>query len=448
MGVHRDIGGEGYRPGVPGAPQYPVLHTMPVPQQSQIPQSYGNPYNPLATTRAPIPEGMQIQEAGLPSIPQPAMQDPLPRSCVEKGWRYELHVVQQPRRARMCGFGDKDRRPITPPPCVRLIITDVSTGKEVDCNDVDHGMFVLNVDLWSSDGQREVNLVRHSATSPSISCTTPVSYAQIDPTTSMAYSSILPTSNPIKFEGGHQQAPYNPYPGQPSVTPYAASQPQQYGGQPQYQGYAPPTNGAQQYPPQNGYSQTQPQPAYYTTGSGIHAIGQQGIDFPPPQQQLPSHSQYGARQFPGSEIPIHRVPVSSTAPQGMFTRNLIGSLAASAFRLTDPDDRIGIWFVLQDLSVRTEGNFRLRFSFVNVGVSASPTTSNGTPGTMTAVNTGKAPVLAACFSEVFTVYSAKRFPGVVESTPLSKCFATQGIKIPIRKDGPGKGDKEKDDDDF
>jgi len=133
----------------------------------------------------------------------------------------------------------------------------------------------------------------------------------------------------------------------------------------------------------------------------------------------------------------------------MFTRNLIGSLAASAFRLTDPDDRIGIWFVLQDLSVRTEGTFRLRFSFVNVGVSASPSNSNGGSGatSMTAVNTGKAPVLAACFSEVFTVYSAKRFPGVVESTNLSKCFATQGIKIPIRKDGPGKGDKDKDYDD-
>jgi hypothetical protein len=34
------------------------------------------------------------------------------------------------------------------------------------------------------------------------------------------------------------------------------------------------------------------------------------------------------------------------------------------------------------------------------------------------------------------VYSAKKFPGVIESTPLSKCFAGQGIKIPIRKDGP------------
>jgi hypothetical protein len=46
--------------------------------------------------------------------------------------RYSLYVAQQPKRARMCGFGDKDRRPITPPPCVRLIITDLTTGKEVD----------------------------------------------------------------------------------------------------------------------------------------------------------------------------------------------------------------------------------------------------------------------------------------------------------------------------
>lgn len=45
-------------------------------------------------------------------------------------------------------------------------------------------------------------------------------------------------------------------------------------------------------------------------------------------------------------------------PQGMFTRNLIGSLVCSAFRLTDTNDKIGIWFVMQDLSVRTEGIFR------------------------------------------------------------------------------------------
>jgi hypothetical protein len=219
-------------------------------------------------------------------------------------------------------------------------------------------MFVLNVDLWSADGQKEVNLVRHSATSPSISCTTPVSYQQQVETSSVAYSQILPTSGVMKFEGGQQPAPYNPFPGPPQVNPYAGNQAPQYGGAQYHPGYAPNTNGAQSYPPQNGYSQAQSQPVYYTTGSGIHAAGAQNIDYPPPQQQVPSHSQYGARQYPGSDIPIHRVPVSSTAPQGMFTRNLIGSLAASAFRLTDPDDRIGIWFVLQDLSVRTEGTFR------------------------------------------------------------------------------------------
>jgi hypothetical protein len=57
-------------------------------------------------------------------------------------------------------------------------------------------------------------------------------------------------------------------------------------------------------------------------------------------------------------------------------------------------------------------------------------------GTNAVVSTGKCPVLATSFSEPFTVYSAKKFPGVIESTPLSKCFAQQGIKIPIRKDGP------------
>jgi len=42
---------------------------------------------------------------------------------------------------------------------------------------------------------------------------------------------------------------------------------------------------------------------------------------------------------------------------------------------------------------------------------------------------------------VFTVWSAKKFPGVKESTALSKGFAAQGVKIPIRKDGGGKGGK-------
>jgi hypothetical protein len=117
--------------------------------------------------------------------------------------------------------------------------------------------------------------------------------------------------------------------------------------------------------------------------------------------------------------------VTVTPPQsGMFTRNLIGSLAVNATKLVDDKGENGLWFVLQDLSVRTEGSFRLKMSFIDVGDPNHPTT----------LNQGTAPVLATCYSDSFQVYSAKKFPGVIESTPLSKAFAGQGIKIPIRKD--------------
>ena len=96
---------------------------------------------------------------------------------------------------------------------------------------------------------------------------------------------------------------------------------------------------------------------------------------------------------------------------------MIGSLAVNAFKLNDDQGKLGLWFVLQDLSVRTEGNFRLKCSLVDVG-------------------SVKSPVLATTDSDTFQVYSAKKFPGVIESTPLSKVFAKQGIRIPIRKDGP------------
>lgn len=87
-------------------------------------------------------------------------------------------------------------------------------------------------------------------------------------------------------------------------------------------------------------------------------------------------------------------------------------------------------------------------NFVNVGIQPTDSSSR-TP----VINHGSAPVLASVFSEPFQVFSAKKFPGVIESTQLSKCFALQGIKIPIRKDGVkgprGRGgDIDEDNDDY
>jgi len=72
-------------------------------------------------------------------------------------------------------------------------------------------------------------------------------------------------------------------------------------------------------------------------------------------------------------------------------------------------------------------------SFVDVGTHQDPVAKPDTPNTLETKQ--DLPILSYVFSQPFQVFSAKKFPGVIESTPLSKRFAQQGIKIPIRKDG-------------
>ncbi|EYE99940.1 velvet factor family protein [Aspergillus ruber CBS 135680] len=38
--------------------------------------------------------------------------------------RYHLHIRQQPIAARACGAGDRDRRPVDPPPIIQMLLTD------------------------------------------------------------------------------------------------------------------------------------------------------------------------------------------------------------------------------------------------------------------------------------------------------------------------------------
>ena len=101
-------------------------------------------------------------------------------------------------------------------------------------------MFVLNVDLWSADGSREVNLVRHSSGTPSISSTTQASYGSLNSSTT-AYTNILPSHRESSYPAPEMGGGY----GQPVMQ----QQQQQYG-MPQGYGQAP-----QPYaqPPQPGY---------------------------------------------------------------------------------------------------------------------------------------------------------------------------------------------------
>lgn len=222
-------------------------------------------------------------------------------------------------------------------------------------SEVDTAFFVLTVDLWSADGKREVNLVRHSATSPSISAATSSSYPPRPPTPpyqpngSSAPNSAHPFSmQHQQWNHGHQlppqQSPTHPAQygfgvGNPNYHLYRTPQPLPPPSQPQYQQAQPQYHPNQHYPPQHQ------QQAYYTAPSanGMAYYTQQ----PPAQGPLLT--------------PDQMQPQGGQQPAGMFTRNLIGSLCVSAFKLTDCDAQTGVWFILQDLSVRTEGTFRYAY---------------------------------------------------------------------------------------
>ncbi|CAG8470093.1 13741_t:CDS:2 [Acaulospora morrowiae] len=87
-------------------------------------------------------------------------------------WKYDLVVAQQPVRARMCGFGEKDRRSISPLPFVRLDITE--GGLPVNTDELDPGFFVLSATLYEYKTNQDASLVIHPTSNTSFprqSCT-------------------------------------------------------------------------------------------------------------------------------------------------------------------------------------------------------------------------------------------------------------------------------------
>lgn len=121
-------------------------------------------------------------------------------------------------------------------------------------------------------------------------------------------------------------------------------------------------------------------------------------------------------------------------------RRLMGTVVASPFVGNDEKGEEGCFFCFADLSVRTPGSFRLRFSIMFL----DPTN--------TAIG-HRTPICAITMSEVFTVYNAKDFPGMQASTALTKRLKDQGCLISIKKGsektgvGHSRDDSDDDDDD-
>ncbi|KAK4088892.1 hypothetical protein Purlil1_6745 [Purpureocillium lilacinum] len=108
--------------------------------------------------------------------------------------------------------------------------------------------------------------------------------------------------------------------------------------------------------------------------------------------------------------------------QDVPSNYLVGSLASSIHRLRDTDNVEGGFFVFGDLSVKREGRFRLLFTLYERDHHSSMPSFN---------------YVSELVTNVFTVYPTKLFPGMADSTPLTRTFSDQGVKVRLRKDSSG-----------
>ena len=107
-------------------------------------------------------------------------------------------------------------------------------------------------------------------------------------------------------------------------------------------------------------------------------------------------------------------------PDRRTTRRLMGQLVASPSVAKDEHDVEGCFFCFPDLSCRTHGKYRLRFVLMRIDP-------------MNLHVGGFSPILAEVFSESFTVYTAKDFPGMRPSSALTRALKLQGCNIQVKK---------------
>jgi hypothetical protein len=102
-------------------------------------------------------------------------------------------------------------------------------------------------------------------------------------------------------------------------------------------------------------------------------------------------------------------------PAGPLGTALAGTLVSSLHRLKDTDNNDGAFFVFGDLSIKIEGEFRLQFNLYEM-------------------RDKECFHMQSALSDSFTVYPQKNFPGMSESTFLTRSFSDQGVRLRLRKE--------------
>ncbi|KAF9141818.1 hypothetical protein BGX30_004068 [Mortierella sp. GBA39] len=293
---------------------------------------------------------------------------------------YSLEIVQQPQRARMCGFGDKDRRNITPAPVLKLI-AKTKEGRIVTGDALCRQAFMVNADLWLEDEVTERNLVLISSIASTKS-----------PTRAFTYMSEPHASADHGDHGDHGgEIGY--------VTDPTPIQ------------FAPPRTSVITFP-------------YHNQNHGSWAQREHNSQQYPIKIEPDQQAERGGRRYDGNgrgpidEYEFYHYGEPSDW-ENLSTPNLVGQTTVGGQSAPDLDGRTThIWFAFNMLSIRTEGVFKLRFTLCDVMQMKGTTIK----------------VLYQVFSDPIHVQSPKKFLGACDNNDLANHLNKYSIRIPSRKD--------------
>ncbi|KAH8704182.1 velvet factor-domain-containing protein [Talaromyces proteolyticus] len=125
---------------------------------SQSRQSSRGTRIPLGFERLLHPQNVETE------APQ-STSNQFPRDSSGQSSRFRLHIRQQPIATRACAAGEKDRRPIDPPPILQMLLVDFNPESEDDRELIQNSRYTVACLLYAVDKpgpNGEENLIHSS----------------------------------------------------------------------------------------------------------------------------------------------------------------------------------------------------------------------------------------------------------------------------------------------
>jgi hypothetical protein len=145
--------------------------------------------------------------------------------------------------------------------------------------------------------------------------------------------------------------------------------------------------------------------------------------------------EYKANFFLYSTLESSRTIASGRMPSGSSNSSLpvLTGTPVAGVSMLDRPEKAG-YFIFPDLSVRHEGRYRLSFSLYEELKDVKDYDSEAVQARSSSNPNPHFSHRLEVKSREFVVYSAKKFPGLSNSTDLSRVFAEQGCRVRIRRE--------------